>query len=95
MNTFVKRTLSLLFVIAISSLALAQTGEECFEKAKEYYSNNNFVEAAKWFRKAADQGIALAQANLGLCYEKGEGVPRDIAEAMKWYRLASESQNKK
>ena len=31
-------------------------------------------EAAKWFRKAADQGYAPAQYNLGGMYTKGNGV---------------------
>jgi hypothetical protein len=44
----------------------------------------------KWYRKAADQGIALAQFNLGVKYYKGEGVPQDDTEAVKWYRKAAE-----
>ena len=31
-----------------------------------------------------------AQFNLGLMYDKGEGVPQDDAEAVRWYRLAAE-----
>jgi len=38
----------------------------------------------------AKQGIAEAQYNLGLMYSKGEGVPIDDKEAVKWYRLAAE-----
>ena len=38
----------------------------------------------------AKQGIAEAQYNLGLMYSKGEGVPSDDKEAVKWYRLAAE-----
>ena len=48
------------------------------------------VEAAKWVRKAAEQNLALAQYNLGLCYYKGEGVAKDQVEAVKWYRKAVE-----
>ena len=47
-------------------------------------------EAAKWFRKAAEQGDARAQTNLGVMYAKGEGVPEDYREAVKWYRKAAE-----
>jgi hypothetical protein len=32
----------------------------------------------------------MAQACLGSCYEWGEGVPMDDAEAVKWYRKAAE-----
>ena len=38
----------------------------------------------------AKQGIAEAQYNLGLMYSKGEGVPSDDKEAVKWYQLAAE-----
>ena len=39
------------------------------------------AEAAKWYRKAAEQNYAKAQYNLGICYEQGEGVAKDQAEA--------------
>ena len=48
------------------------------------------VEAAKWFRKAAEQGHADAQHILAVMYGTGEGVPIDNAEAVKWYRMAAE-----
>ena len=48
------------------------------------------AEAAKWYRKAAEQNYAPAQNNLGLCYEHGEGVAADRVQAMKWYRKAAE-----
>ncbi len=48
------------------------------------------AEAAKWFRKAAKQGDAQAQHNLGVMYQTGMGVPEDDAEAVKWFRKAAE-----
>ena len=42
------------------------------------------------FAKSAEQGYAYGQYSLGLCYEKGEGVPKDEAQAIKWYTLAGE-----
>ena len=42
-----------------------------------------------YYRLAADQGLAQAQYNLGVMYEKGEGVPQDYAQAVKFYRLAA------
>ncbi len=38
----------------------------------------------------ADQGHANAQYNLGLKYYNGQGVNKDYAEAVKWYRKAAE-----
>ena len=48
------------------------------------------VEAVKWFRKAAEQNLADAQLNLGVCYANGQGVAKDELEAAKWYRKAAE-----
>src|SRR5512145_2545011 len=42
------------------------------------------------YREAAEKGDAAAQALLGGMYVCGENVPRDYAEAAKWYRLAAE-----
>jgi len=47
------------------------------------------AEAVKWYRRAADQGDAKAQDNLGAMYATGRGVPRDDAEAVKWFRRAA------
>ena len=44
-------------------------------------------------RTRAEQGDAAAQANLGVMYETGRGVPQDAAEAVRWYRLAAEQGN--
>src|SRR5258707_15092327 len=49
----------------------------------------NYTEAAMWYRRAAEQGDSLAQYSLGLLYDRGQGVPRDIVEASKWLNLAT------
>ena len=50
----------------------------------------NYAEAMKWFRKAADQGNARAQHGIGVMYANGQGVPQNDAEAMRWYRMAAD-----
>jgi uncharacterized protein len=40
-------------------------------------------------RLAADQGQANAQFNLGVIYQRNDGVAQDFSEAMKWFRLAA------
>jgi hypothetical protein len=50
----------------------------------------DYAQAVKWFRLAADQGYAPAQGALGVTYEYGKGVPQDYAQAVKWYRLAAD-----
>ena len=41
----------------------------------------------------AEKGNAVAQANLGLCYSKGDGVHQDHKEAIRWFRLAARQGN--
>jgi uncharacterized protein len=49
-----------------------------------------YGKAVELNRRAADQGNASAQYNLGVAYENGEGVPADHAQAVAWFREAAE-----
>ena len=51
------------------------------------------VEAAKWYRKAAEQGHIEAQYRLGMMYGDGRGVTQDYTEAVKWFLKAAEQGN--
>ena len=53
----------------------------------------DFSQAARWYRLAAENGHALAQCNLGVLYEDGTGVLQNDEEASRWYRLAAEQGN--
>jgi len=50
----------------------------------------NLPEAVRWFRAAAEQGHARAQAILGSCYNEGLGVERNEAEAIRWLRRGAD-----
>ena len=43
------------------------------------------VEAVTWYRKAANQGHAEAQGQLGVMYANGLGVTQNNVEAVAWY----------
>jgi TPR repeat protein len=47
--------------------------------------------AASWLRRAADQGHAEAQYQLGRQYLDGRGVPLDRKEAVVWLRKAADA----
>lgn len=49
-------------------------------------------EAVKWYRKAADQGMAAAQLSLGRVYEEWDGgdVGADYQRALTWYCKAAD-----
>lgn len=65
-----------------------QQGDNC------YYGKNNvaisYDLAAAWYRKAADQGYATAQHNLGRLYRYGRLIQRDSSQAVLLYRKAAE-----
>ena len=72
--------------------------EKWSEIGKDYYLGNNgksqdYAEAVKWYRKAAEQGNTNAQNNLGVCYETGQGVTKNLKEAIRWYMKAAEQGN--
>ena len=53
----------------------------------------DYSEAAKWYRLAAEQGHADAQYNLGWMYDKGQGVLQDNVLAHMWYNLGAANGN--
>jgi TPR repeat protein len=51
------------------------------------------LEAAIWYRMAANRADDDAEASLGYLYHYGWGVNRDDAEAFRWFRMAAEKGN--
>ena len=49
----------------------------------------DFQEAARWYRRLASQGDARAQTSLGLMYARGLGFEKNLAEARRWWSLAA------
>ena len=50
----------------------------------------DYGQAAKFMKQAAERGCAYAQNDLGTLYAKGLGVPQDFQTAAQWYRRAAE-----
>lgn len=50
----------------------------------------DYEEAARWFRKSAEQGYDKALYNLGILYSKGTGVPQDFLQAYLCFQLAAD-----
>lgn len=44
-------------------------------------------------RSAAERGLAQAQYDLGVRYEKGDGLPADMEEAQRWYEKSAAQDN--
>lgn len=52
--------------------------------------SRDYVEAEKWFKKAAEQGHAQAQYELGEMYIRGLGVTKNEEDGLSWLRRAAE-----
>ena len=50
----------------------------------------NYTEAVRWYRLAAEHGFVKAMSNLGSMYSKGNGLPKDYALALRWYQEAAD-----
>ncbi len=49
----------------------------------------NQIEAIKWFRQSASHGNIPARQYLGIMYQKGEGVEKDLVTSHMWHSLFS------
>jgi len=79
-----------------TQISAAEAGDSAaqFDMGNRYLSGDGVIaddyEAARWFRKAADQNNNNAQYNLGVMYMQGKGVIADLNEAITWFRRAAE-----
>jgi TPR repeat protein len=69
---------------------IAPASADSLEDAMAAYRRADYANALRLYRSLADQGLAVAQFNVGLMYDIGQGVAQNYPEAMKWYRLAAD-----
>lgn len=55
----------------------------------KYAAKRQYQEAFALFQQASGHGHSLAQFNLGLCYENGKGIDKDLGKAAECYKKAS------
>lgn len=79
------RFLLALLLAAISTLSVAG-----FYEGLLAAQNGDYHTALQEWQPLAKQGHAGAQFNLGVMYENSQGVPKDFAQAVAWYRKAAE-----
>jgi tetratricopeptide (TPR) repeat protein len=66
------------------------SAEQEYQRGHALYEGHDYTEAMTWFRQAADQGHALAQAVICMMYVDGQGVRQDYAAAAIWCRRAAD-----
>ena len=93
-----KHCLLILLVLAFSSSVAAQdqqfTVEQLVAKADEAIDKDDYKEAAKWTRMAAEKGDPSSQEFLSTLLENGDeefGVEKNEDEALMWLTKAAEA----
>jgi TPR repeat protein len=73
----------------------AGSAEAAYDTGEAYLMGrgvkSSFSEAAKWWRRAANQNYVPAYVRLGNAYRHGSGVERDWEQARFWFAKAAEN----
>ena len=72
-------------ILVLSALSVIQPGPI----QSEALAASDYASQAYWYRKAAEQGHAEAQYNLGIMLHTGDGIPQDKAQGVQWLRKAA------
>ncbi|MCG8491715.1 MAG: hypothetical protein MI743_08895 [Sneathiellales bacterium] len=84
-----KRMKRIGFVVGLAILSAGQALAD-FQAGLDAYNKNDFTGAVRLWTEEGFKGDLNSQYNLGLLFERGaEGVPKDLATAYGWYRLAA------
>ena len=78
----------LIFFLLFSSYSVAG-----MDKASAAYGNGDYKTAFRETIVPAEQGLAVAQFNLGVMYEKGQGTLQDDEKAIFWYTKSADQAN--
>ena len=83
-------------------ISLANTSDD---KLAQYYLGvmymkgqgveQDYEKAGEWFRKASEQGLAVAMYKLAGLYSEGNGVPKDLEFAYVWYSVGAVQKHQK
>ena len=64
-----------------------------YQDGKRAYLQGDYATALKKFEPLAESGHAESQHYLGVIYEEGRGVVKDVTAAIKWYLKATQQGN--
>ena len=80
-------TLCLTIAVLLGSIGVSWSGD--FQKGLTAYESGDYATALREWKPLAKQGDTDAMFNIGLMYDKGQGVPEDNMIAVQWYRIAA------
>ena len=81
---------SMFWTLMLSLMLAGPAGASDFATALDAFKRGDVLSALEDFHTLADRGNPKAQLKLGLIYAKGQGVPRDLAQAHMWFALAAD-----
>ncbi|MDZ4775682.1 MAG: hypothetical protein SGJ23_02740 [Alphaproteobacteria bacterium] len=81
--------------ISLEQAAIRGDAVAQYELGLTRLSNGQTPEGVSLLRRAANQGLAMAQYRLAKLFERGEGVPVDLAQARQWTERAAAAGNRK
>ena len=95
MRTLHALTISLLLALAAPLAVASQPFSELLaslgkDRCFELLSNKNYADGFPVCEKMANDGVPEAQYNLGVHYENGWGVKKDLLTAREWYLRAAQ-----
>ena len=75
----------LLMMLFVSLQGIGQTVDSLANYSEEVADTFQLTSLVDEYREKALAGDAQSQYNLGLCYQYGEGVEQDYAQAIEWF----------
>lgn len=84
-----------MFKIALIVLSVFLSGSAFagYAEGLAAYKNGDYEKSISEFRPLAEQGEAIPQLFLGDFYYNGQGVEKDVTQAVQWYQKAAEQGN--
>lgn len=84
---------SFTFIMSGTEFA-GKTASQLYDVGEDYYYGRNgklqdYTEALRWYKKAADKGHLNSCYSLGIMYNNGKGNKKDSLQAMEWYEKAA------
>lgn len=84
-----KTIVALIYLSFVSFYSMAD-----LEAGLEAHRQNDYETALRNFAPLAEQGDAQAQLAIGYMFMRGQGLPKDIAQAISWLRRSAAQGNK-
>jgi uncharacterized protein len=78
----------------VSFLMVTSVYSNDFQQGLDAIHETNYDKALKKLIPLAEHGHASAQYNIGVMHEWGNGLPKDNAQALKWYKRSAEQFHK-